>query len=479
MMTLARAIRDAAEALARSEGGHCSETPQALYVNGTLTDGTLNQWRQIAFGLVDHNIGVLIAIDSFGNSVDLRIARIEDLADPIRIIVEKAQTEGAARLFLPSSIAVLLEDQDASRNARNIYIADDFAPFSAASCLFSVWDTAISPVESQAVANIDPRRFVRDFTGEASVPKGTGIYILDSAPKQDSSVFRIWSDAARKYLPLCLVNELWEEKGVRMASLIGPRTRRIPLGVPDPTDAELFRSLQDASKWVYLDSRDVEVKHTLFTNELAREWPEGPRFYEQFSLRAPKALDSAKTAYRAHLRNESKETLKSLTDLRKALSEEVSKVSAQTRELVGTLWRDFAIAMAAVLSRIALIFADKQPSADSLPMKTVLVGTAVFLLVDLAITLKTNARFMRIAAESRSVWGRKLYGFLSDDDVKFLAEDPIQESIETYNQAKWAVIGIYVVVIIVLLGISFPTERTALSDRAERIWHPFVQRVFR
>ena len=477
-MTLARAIRDAAEALARSEGGHCSETPQALYVNGTLTDGTLNRWRQIAFGLVDHNIGVLIAIDSFGNSVDLRIARIEDLADPIRIIVEKAQTEGAARLFLPSSIAVLLEDRSASRNARNIYIADDFAPFSAASCLFSVWDTAISPVESQAVANIDPRRFVRDLRVKLGYLRAQG-FTSSTVPQSRIPVCFAYGPMLLANICRCVSSMSYGKRRGCGFNLIGPRTRRIPLGVPDPTDAELFRSLQDASKWVYLDSRDVEVKHTLFTNELAREWPEGPRFYEQFSLRAPKALDSAKTAYRAHLRNESKETLKSLTDLRKALSEEVSKVSAQTRELVGTLWRDFAIAMAAVLSRIALIFADKQPSADSLPMKTVLVGTAVFLLVDLAITLKTNARFMRIAAESRSVWGRKLYGFLSDDDVKFLAEDPIQESIETYNQAKWAVIGIYVVVIIVLLGISFPTERTALSDRAERIWHPFVQRVFR
>ena len=477
-MTLARAIRDGAEALSRSEGGHCSETPQALYVNGTFTDETLIEWRQIAFRLIGSEIGALIAIDSFGNSVDLQAARIEDLADPIRLVVEKALIEGTVHLFLPSSIAVLLESQDASSKARNVYIAEDFAPFSSASCLFSVWDTAASPAEPGAVVNIDPRRFVRDFTGAASVPKSTGIYILKSVPKQDSSVFRIWSDAASRYLPLCLVNEIWEEKGVQMVSLIGPRTRRIPLGVPASTDSELFKSLQNASEWVYADSREVEIKYTLFTNELAREWPEDSCFYEQFSYRAPKALESAKTAYRAHLRNESKETLKSLSDLRKALSEEVSKVSAQTRELVGTLWRDFAIAIAAVLSRVALIFADKKPSADSLPMKTVLVGTAVFLLVDLTITLKTNARFMRIAAESRSVWGRKLYGFLTDEDVRILAEDPIQESTATYDQAKRVVIGIYVIVVIVLLSISFPILWTVLSDQAEGIWRLLVHRVF-
>ncbi len=63
-------------------------------------------------------------------------------------------------------------------------------------------------------------------------------------------------------------------------------------------------------------------------------------------------------------------------------------MSTQTRELIGTLWKDFAIAVTALLSRIALLFADKKTAADSAPMKTVLVGAAVFIVVNLTITLK-------------------------------------------------------------------------------------------
>ncbi len=43
------------------------------------------------------------------------------------------------------------------------------------------------------------------------------------------------------------------------------------------------------------------------------------------TIRAGRALDSAMTAYRAHIREGSKETLKALSDLRKTLSDEVSK----------------------------------------------------------------------------------------------------------------------------------------------------------
>jgi hypothetical protein len=171
------------------------------------------------------------------------------------------------------------------------------------------------------------------------------------------------------------------------------------------------------------------------------------------------------TAYRAHIREGSKETLKALSDLRKTLSDEVSKVSAQTRELIGTLWKDFAIAVTALLSRIALLFADKKVAAYSAPMRTVLVGAAVFIVVNLTMTLRTNARFMRIAEVTRPVWKQKLFGFLPDEDLRALAEEPIEESIATYNQAKTVVIVVYALVVILLLSMSAPELTSAVWAR--------------
>jgi hypothetical protein len=425
-------------------------------VKGVFTEPVLVRWREVALGLGESEIGTLAATDSFGNPVDLTTAQIGELTDEIRLHLRKTQREGAAYLFFSSSLPVLLDDQLRSADTLVAFIAEEFAPFRTASCGFFVWSVANPALPADLSSNIDPRKFIRDLTGAGTVPRTVGLYLLRERPAKESDVFRVWANAAIRYLALALVNEVWLEDRELMVSLVGPRTKRIPLGAPSVNDMDLFQLLQRAADWVYGNPREIEVRHTLFTNELAREWPETSSLFDQFASRAERALDSAMTAYRAHIRDGSKETLKTLSDLRKTLSDEVSKVSAQTRELIGTLWKDFAIAATALLSRIALLFADKKPAADSAPMKIVFVGTAVFIAANLTITLTTNARFMRIAGLSRSAWKHKLFGFLPDEDLKALAEAPIEESIAAYNQAKIVVIAIYALIVVLLLSLSAP-----------------------
>src|SRR5690606_27287850 len=138
--------------------------------------------------------------------------------------------------------------------------------------------------------------------------------------------------------------------------------------------------------------RDVEVKHTLLAYELGREWPEDISWTKGFVDRGSRALDAAKTAFHAHIRETSKDTLKSLGELRKTLTEEVSKTSQQTRELLSTLWRDFVIAITAILGRAAFVLSGTA-SADSDIMRVMLGGIAVFLAFSLIFTLRANSRF--------------------------------------------------------------------------------------
>jgi hypothetical protein len=469
MMISPKEIRDSAIALADSTGGYYSETPQALEVKGVFTEPILAQWREVALGLDESGIGTLDATDSLGEPVDLRTVQPDELADEIRLRLRKTEREGATYLFFASGLPVLLEDQSCSVDTLVAFIAEEFLPFRTASCAFSVWRTANPSLPAELTPDIDPRKFTRDLTGTGTVPQTIGFYLLKEKPAQESDVFRIWAKAATPNLALALVDEVWREDHELMISLIGPRTKRIPLGTLTALDMNLFYLLQQAAEWVYASSREVEVRHTLFTNELAREWPETSSFFDQFASRVTLALDSARTAYSAHIRDGSKETLKTLSDLRKTLSDEVSKVSAQTRELIGTLWKDFAIAATALLSRIALLFADKKPAADSTPMRIVFLGTAAFIVANLAITLRTNARFMRIAEKSRSAWKQKLFGFLSDEDMRALAEEPIEESIAAYKHARAAVISIYALVVILLLSMSAPDLTAAILARLDGI----------
>ena len=470
-----REIRDSAIVLAKSAGGHISETPQALDLKGTFTEESLARWRQVALGLGASEIGTLAALDSFDNPIDLTAVQIDELTDEIRLHLRKTQREGAAYLFFSSSLPVLLEDQLRSEDTLVVFVAEEFAPFKTVSCGFFPWNVANPVLPAKITSSIDPRRYSRDLTGTGAVPRTIGFYLLDQPPAKESDVFRTWANTASPYLALTLVNEVWRNDNKLTVSLNGPRTKKIPLGTAPQDDLKLFSSLQRACEWVYSNPREVEIRHTLLTNELAREWPEASSFFDQFTNRIPQALDSATTAYRAHIRDGSKETLKTLSDLRKTLSDEVSKVSAQTRELIGTLWKDFAIAATALLSRIALVFADKQKAADSVPMKIILVGAAVFCVVNLAVTLRANARFMRIGEKSRSVWKQKLYGFLPDEDLRTLADTPIEESIEAYNQAKRVVVATYSLVTIALLSASAPELTSWLGAQIGSLftytWH--------
>ncbi|WP_334242047.1 hypothetical protein [Terriglobus sp. ADX1] len=406
----------------------------------------------MATDLAQSGYGALSAIDSIGEEIDLTSAQFDQIPDAVRVRLTKAHVPGAFHFFFASALDILLTDRTAASEARRVLVAEQFDPFATQSCSFAIWDELVDPPSEITEAPVEPTRLVRDLTGDGVVPINVGIYLLKGQMPQDSTVFRQWARTAVNKLLICLSNEVWLSDNGLMVSLVGPRVQRISVGAKAGYDPQLLQAVTEAASWVYSSTRDLEVRHTLFTNELAREWPEMASLESSFAARAPRALDAAKTAYRAHIREGSKETLKSLSELRKTLNEEVSKVSTQTRDLISTLWKDFAIAATALLSRVALIFADKKPTADSMPMRIILLGTAAFTIVNLYVTLQSNSRFMRIAADNRSVWKQKLFGFLAQDDLQTLADEPVKKSVDAYNAAKRIVIAIYALVILLLIG---------------------------
>jgi hypothetical protein len=235
-------------------------------------------------------------------------------------------------------------------------------------------------------------------------------------------------------------------------SLTGPRRRRIAaqLEIVEPT--RTFAPLIAAADWVYNSGRDVEARHTLFVYELAREWPDDMPFSIGFAERATDALEAAKTAFRTHVRDASKETLKSLQELRKALADDVARVVTQTRELSGIMWRDLLVVVAAVLGRFTL-FSTPGPTearfADGL-----LLGLALYLLFSIAMTVFSNARFMSIFRDTQEQWKTKLYGFVDPKDFTTLATVPLGRAESVYRCTRNAAIVAYGLTIICLLALA-------------------------
>ncbi|WP_459676142.1 hypothetical protein [Acidisoma sp. 7E03] len=283
--------------------------------------------------------------------------------------------------------------------------------------------------------------------------QATGAAALQTAAEtQINAVFKTWRDIALPQLLLCLADEIWRQDGEIQVALTGPRRRKLRATLETIDAKRDFKIITEVAEWVFNSGRDAETRHTLFVYELAREWPgEGP-FASTFAERAPGALEAAKTAFRMHVRDASKETLKSLQELRKTLADDVTRVVAQTRELTGTLWRDLLVVVAAVLGRFSLLASLGTGEAGF--ANALLYGLAVYLAFSLGMVLFANARFMALFRMMQANWQTKLYGFVDSEDFKSLATEPLNKAEGVYECTRNAAITAYGLTVIALIALA-------------------------
>jgi hypothetical protein len=453
----------AARALSSSEGS-LTESLTTLFVAGRLDSASVAEWKAIATGIGGTSIGEVSALDEVDETVELATISEDSIGLRLRIKVEKTQTEFTPKLFTALGLTSFLVQPDLVSSAKCIKVAETFDPFRTESCAVEHWTEPVDEVGvTSSTEPTNPRRIVRDLIG-GRVPNTILPFLLSGQAPPSSDVYTAWQRIASEQLLLSLVSEVWTDNGTEHISLNGPRTRRLISESASPLDDAAFSALTEAARWVYASGRDVEVRHILFTYEAAREWPEEISWGSGFATRAPRALDAARSSFHAHIRETSKDTLKSLADLRKALSEEVAKVVTQTRELLSTMWRDFFLAATALLGRIALLAADKH-AANEAAVQVLMLGAAAFLIFSLYLTLRSNSKFMAIAEAARVEWRSKLYGFLPAEDLRTLADVPLAQAEDAYRSVKNLVIAAYAVVLVVLLaGAVAPSASLDLAN---------------
>jgi hypothetical protein len=462
-MTSAKKIRELVDALVAA-GGTATETLDRLDVLGRLDQAQLEGWAVAAAAVPIVGIDSISAIDALGDAVDLATDAVGFADEELRIQVSKTRSVTAVFCLTDDGVTAVFADFVASAVVRQVWVACDFESFKAESCRVDSWtsDASDVPLADDDVQVPDPRRLVKDFVG-SRVPRSVFPHLLASSAPAPSTVFERWKNLAVVRLLHSLVNEVIAT-GTEQVVITGARPRKIDCNLKAPFSQELFVAVTDAARWVYASGRDVDTRFALFTYELSREWPDALTFGEGFAARGELALEAAKTAYRAYVQETSKDTLKSLGDLRKTLSEEVTKVVSQTRDLLGTMWRDFMVAATAFLGRVVLLGTDK-PLINPGPLKALLSGAAVFLVFSLILALRTNAKFMAIADVSRADWRRKLYGFVNDEDFKKLSDAPLLDSTREYKRVVRWVVFAYVVVISCLLWSAWGSDVSQIAGK--------------
>jgi hypothetical protein len=252
-----------------------------------------------------------------------------------------------------------------------------------------------------------------------------------------------------------MANEVAEAEGRTVVTFSGPRKERVDLDRAGWDAEALFPRLNDAARWFLENPRETEIRHTLLSHEIAREWPPAARSLGAGIGQAlSEALEAAQLAYRAHLLEKSRDGLKAMSDLRKALGDETSRIADRARALITGLWRDAAVAAAALTIRIVEDFAN--PDSETWVVRLILIVVAVIILLSYAITIYLNHEFLTSAREVRSSWRDKIYTLVGKEEYDSLVDGPIRKDEGTYRRTIRIVGVIYLLLIGLLLVLAFP-----------------------
>lgn len=427
---------------------------QSAYMDESISTLRVFETRIQSEGVVEllKRFGELLSQKSFGNLLiegdiigeislnELTLDKVEN--EEIRLVINKDENDFFYFFSLHGFVQFLLKDNDLNEYDL-IYINQDFESFSTFSNIYvslSSFDKNSQEAKNTFKGLKDPRVLVKNrATNLCSTPKNVSSWFLTEF-SEASQVLTAWKKIASFKLTLTLPLQLIDEDGNLRAVFKDENYYSFGLKNKESTIWEnVYHEIYDASFWIYKNKEEAESKHRLLNHQLAVEWSEAIEFPEGDKI--ARSLSNAKRAYDLHLHDSSKEVLKSLTDLRKTLFEEVERVKETTRSLSDKLWRDFAIALGVLVIRFV-------PNLSSIPdeyLNILAYGTAIFLIVSIMITILSNFFFNRSSKQNRKKWQERLFFYISKDEFDEIYESHVKNSIWTFRGVQTTVFIVYLI----------------------------------
>ncbi|NHN68225.1 hypothetical protein SAMN03159376_01857 [Pseudomonas sp. NFACC09-4] len=306
--------------------------------------------------------------------------------------------------------------------------------FSSRARAYSEWGEAVE--FSKAPATKAPRLLVKESAAVRTVPDDINDWLLAEGQQLDSSnpLHRIWAIQAFDALSRCLANEI-DGTGATL-TFKGPPKLNLTVSEMEKAGASIQVSLlaaevvQDAAGWVFDNAREAEVKHILLSAEIARSGRADGVLNQYLVEHLASALDCAKIAYQMSISEITKDTLKSLGDLRKAVTEETSKATDATRQAVAALGTTFTAGLGLIVARVTT-----QINASLIVIAMIIAfGYALLSVI-------SGRKFVSIQRGLRDEWQPKLYRFLSVDEFRKMVADPIRDAETLFNRvSRWGLV---------------------------------------
>lgn len=422
------------------QGDPVEEMPGHLVLRSVLDDAGLRaEWIALRDGPPDY----LTAVTITDEDVDDAALEADEVPLPgqrYRIVVRSVRADGQLRLFFARS---LMSNAERLTEVDHVLIAD-MAPqetFSTYRSRIQLWTRDAPEPFAPSERLPDPRTYSNDFTGGGEVPGDIRPWLLRAPPTERGEAYGVWSRLSARRLLASLADRVSRDDGAIRYHFSGPPSCAVTLD--DDQATALLPRLLEGGTWVYPDSHDTDTRHLL----LAAEWARTHRSGDPTHL-GDGGLESAKAAYSAYVKAGSRETLKALAELRKAVIDETQKAAQRAHDLAGAMWKDLAIAAAPFVLKIL-------PDAGKLPNRTLAGGMALaaaaFLIFSFAVQVYINKRYFRHQKEARGVWKRALNIALRASEVEEYSEVPIGKAVTDYRRVRLAVGTVYAFLVGILI----------------------------
>ena len=335
--------------------------------------------------------------------------------EPFRLVLRKPEPPpDTLRLLTDTAFAGWLER---GHPAARWQVARLAGAIVAQARVLGPWDARLEAAPA-APAGRSPRALVREYGARRLVPDDLRPWLAAPLPPDlfATPTAGVWTRAAATALVLSLGDELDPHDGT--IRFRGPPRLRLPA---PPADWDVagtlghdgFHALQDAARWVFENEREAEMRHVLLATELARsgtDAPDTPRFLREHLAGA---LEGAQIAYQVTLADASRDTLRLLADLRKAVTEETGKLSDLSRQLMASVASALALGVGLVAARV-------MASAPPVLVAAVMAVAAAYVLV----VIVSGFHFIGLQRQLRAEWQPRLYRFLSLQDYARMVSGP-------------------------------------------------------
>ncbi|BBL22682.1 hypothetical protein [Comamonas terrigena] len=338
-------------------------------------------------------------------------------------------------------------------------------------CTLFTGTRVIAPWSVNHVAEIaevtkSPRALVKEFGGERKVPEDVRPWLVKAQPENfDDPSTQVWVRASSIALIRCLPSEIDAE--TEALKFRGPPRLAIPEfdAEKDSLDPETYKTLVDAVTWVFENQREAEMRHVLLAAEIARSGSTIQSAGAFLKQNLADAWESAKIAYEMAVAETGRDTLKVLSDLRKAVTEETAKLSDMGRQL------NAAVA-AALATGIGLMAARVATNAPPLLIAVVMGVVAIYI----ATVIHSGVQFMRLQRQLREDWQQRLYRFLPETEYEKMVVKPTRHAETAFTWTAWLG-GIAVVVLTVACVFwAFKNEVKTPDNTKETISEPSPHR---